>query len=60
MRKGNIYANECKVPEKSKERLFTSVNNAKKGRKTKEWEKLDISSRKLEIPREDFMQRWAQ
>ena len=25
-----------------------------------EWERLDISSRKLEIPREYFMQRWAQ
>ena len=25
-----------------------------------EWEKLDLSSRKLEIPREYFMQRWAQ
>ena len=24
------------------------------------WERLDISSRKLEIPREHFMQRWAQ
>ena len=23
------------------------------------WEKLEISSRKLEIPREHFMQRWA-
>ena len=26
---------------------------------TIEWEKLEISSRKLEIPREHFMQRWA-
>ena len=25
-----------------------------------EWERLEISSRKLEIPRECFMQRWAQ
>ena len=25
-----------------------------------EWERLEISSRKLEIPRELFMQRWAQ
>ena len=25
----------------------------------KEWERLEISSRKLEIPREHFMQRWA-
>ena len=25
----------------------------------KEWEKLEISSRKLEIPREHFMHRWC-
>ena len=25
-----------------------------------EWERLEISSRKLEIPREYFMQKWAQ
>ena len=34
--------------------------NAKKWRKTIEWEKLEISSRKLEIPREHLMQRRAQ
>ena len=28
--------------------------------KTIEWERLEISSRNLEIPREHFMQRWAQ
>ena len=28
--------------------------------KTIEWERLEISSRKLEIRREHFMQRWAQ
>ena len=33
--------------------------NAMKKRKTTEWERLEISSRKLEIPREYFMQRWA-
>ena len=27
---------------------------------TIEWERLEISLRKLEIPREHFMQRWAQ
>ena len=32
----------------------------KETRKTTEWERLEISSRKLEIPREHFMQRWAQ
>ena len=31
-----------------------------KQRKTTEWERLEISSRKLEIPREHFMQTWAQ
>ena len=30
-----------------------------KERKTIEWERLESSSRKLEIPREQFMQRWA-
>ena len=37
----------------------SSVINAKKDRKTTERERLEISSRKLEIPREHFMQRWA-
>ena len=37
----------------------SSVINAKKVEKTIEWERLEISSRKLEIPRENFMQRWA-
>ena len=27
---------------------------------TIEWERLEISSRKLKIPREHFMQKWAQ
>ena len=31
--------------------------NAKTQRKTTEWERLEISSRKLEIPKEYFMQR---
>ena len=37
----------------------SSVINAKKWRKTTEWERLEISSRKLEIPKEHFMQIWA-
>ena len=37
----------------------SSVINAKKQRKTTEWERLEISSRKAEIPREHFTQRWA-
>ena len=34
----------------------SSVMSAKKLRKTIEWERLEIFSRKLEIPREYFMQ----
>ena len=37
----------------------SSAVNAKKQRKTTEWERQEISSRKLEISREHFMQRWA-
>ena len=37
----------------------SSAINTKKQRKTIEWERLQISSRKLEIPREHFTQRWA-
>ena len=33
--------------------------NAKKKSKTIRWERLEISSRKLETPREHLMQRWA-
>ena len=43
-----------------RDKKTSSVINAKKWRKTVEWEILEISSRKLEIPREHFMQRWAQ
>ena len=35
-------------------------NQCKEIEKTTEQERLEISSRKLEIPREHFMQRWAQ
>ena len=35
-------------------------DQCKKIKKTIEWERLEISSRKFEIPREHFMQRWPQ
>ena len=35
-------------------------NQCKKQRKTIEWKILEISSRKLKIPGEHFMQRWDQ
>ena len=37
-------------------RKTSSAIYAKRERKTTEWERLEISSRKLEIPREHFMQ----
>ena len=43
-----------------RDKKASSVINAKKYRKTTEWEKLEISSRQLEITREHFMQRWTQ
>ena len=36
------------------------VDQCKEIEENNEWERLEISSRKLEIPREHFMQRWAQ
>ena len=41
-------------------RKLSSVISAKKQRKTTEWERLQISSRKSEIPKQHVMQRWAQ
>ena len=35
-------------------------DQCKETEETTEWGRLEISSRKLEIPREHFMQRWAQ
>ena len=40
-------------------RAFLS-DQCKEIKETIEWERLEFSSRKLEIPREDFMQTWAQ
>ena len=46
----------CSREERGGIRKPFKVNNAKKQRETIEWERLEISSRKLEIPREHFMQ----
>ena len=43
-----------------RDKKLSSVISAKKWRKTIEWGRLEISSRRLEIPREYFMQKWAQ
>ena len=42
-----------------RDKKASPMNNAKKQRKTIEWERLEISLRKFEISREHFMQRWA-
>ena len=44
---------------RSDKKAYSAIN-AKKQREKIEWERLDISSIKSEIPREHFMQRWAQ
>ena len=43
-----------------RDKKASSAISAKKQRKIIEWERLEISSKKLEIPREHLMQRWAQ
>ena len=60
-RKAKIYPLECRLPKivRREKKAFLS-DQCKETEETIEWEKLEISSRKLEIPRENFMQRWAQ
>ena len=48
------------IAKRYKKAFLSEKCKLKKERKTIEWERLKISSRKLEIPREYFMQRWAQ
>ena len=45
-----------KIDTKINDKILSKRINAKKQRKTIEWERLQISSRKVEIPREYFMQ----
>ena len=58
-RKGKIYPCECRVPKIAKrdKKTFLSdqCNEIEENKK-----RLEISSGKLEIPREHFMQRWVQ
>ena len=54
-----FLSDQCKEIEENN-RMGKSRDHCKKIEKTTEWETLEISSRKLEIPREHFMQRWAQ
>ena len=45
--------------ERKDKKAFVVITEKKK-RKTIDWERLEISSRKLEIPSGHFMERWAQ
>ena len=56
-RYSNLNAEFQKIARRDKKAFLS--NQCKEMRKTTEWERLAISSRKLEIPREHFMQRWA-
>ena len=50
---------ECQKIARRDRKDFLS-DQCKEIEENNEWERLEISSRKLEIPREHFMQRWAQ
>ena len=54
----HLNAKFQRIPRRDK-KVFLS-DQCKEIEETIEWERLEISSRKLEIPREHFMQRWAQ
>ena len=53
----HLNAEFQRIARRDKKAFFS--DQYKKYRKTTEWERLEISSRKLEIPRKYFMQRWA-
>ena len=60
-RKGKIYPSECRVPKNTKERKESLPKwSMQRTRKRIEWERLEISSKKLEKQREHFMQRQGQ
>ena len=54
----HLNAEFQRITRRDKKAFFAI--NAQKSRKTTEWERLGISSRKSEIPKEHFLQRWAQ
>ena len=54
----HLNAEFQRIERRDKKALLS--DQCKEIKETIEWERLEISSRKLEIPREYFMQRWAQ
>ena len=55
--KGKIYPFECRVPKRDKKAFLS--DQCKEIEENNKMERLEISLRKLEIPRKYFMQRWA-
>ena len=49
-----------RTAKREKKAFLSEHCKKKKQRKTIEWERLEISSRKLEIHRDHFMQIWSQ
>ena len=56
-RSKHLNAEFQRIARRDKKAFFS--DQYKEMRKRTEWERLEISSRKLETPREYFMQRWA-
>ena len=54
----HLNAEFQRIARRDKKAFFSDQCKEIEGKKI-EWESLEISSRKLEIPREHFMQRWA-
>ena len=54
----HLNAEFQRIARRDKKAFFS--DQCKEIEETTEWERPEISSRKLEIPREHFMQRWAQ
>ena len=53
----HLNAEFQRIARRDKKAFFS--DQCKEIEETTEWERLKISLRKLEIPREHFMQRWA-
>ena len=58
---GKIYLSECTVPKKAtRDKKAFLTDQCKEIEENTRMGGLNIPSRKLEIPREHFMQKWAQ
>ena len=59
-KKNHLNAEFQRIARRDKKAFLSDQCKEIEEKKTIEWERLESSSRKLEIPREHFMQRWAQ